>query len=128
MTLFVRESSIKKRVSSLSLRIQTLITLSNTLSRGLSLFSRVKTLKYWVFESHRVLFFTVYAHMLCTHTLGTCSGHMLCPHALPTCSIHILCTNAPCVWSAYIFCTHALHIPCSVQPSGPLVVFDFFMV
>ena len=60
MSLFIRELSLYKKVLTLSLRVWTSTTLSNSLSRGLSLFLRVQTLRYRVIESRRVLFFTVY--------------------------------------------------------------------
>ena len=60
MSLFIRELSLYKKVLTLSLRVWTSTTLSNSLSRGLSLFLRVQTLRYRVIESHRVLFFTVF--------------------------------------------------------------------
>ena len=59
MSLFIRELSLYKKVLTLSLRVWTSTTLSNSLSRGLSLFLRVQTLRYRVIESRRVLFFTV---------------------------------------------------------------------
>ena len=60
MSLFIRELSLYKKVLTLSLRVWTSTTLSNSLSRGLSLFLRVQTLRYRVIESRRVLFFTVF--------------------------------------------------------------------
>ena len=63
MSLFIRELSLYKKVLTLSLRVWTSTTLSNSLSRGLSLFLRVQTLRYRVIESCRVLFFTVQRQM-----------------------------------------------------------------
>ena len=52
MSLFIRELSLYKKVLTLSLRVWTSTTLSNSLSRGFSLFLRVQTLRYRVIESH----------------------------------------------------------------------------
>ena len=68
MSLFIRELSLYKKVLTLSLRVWTSTTLSNSLSRGLSLFLRVQTLRYRVIESRRVLFFTVYDFQIPVNT------------------------------------------------------------
>ena len=71
MSLFIRELSLYKKVLTLSLRVWTSTTLSNSLSRGLSLFLRVQTLRYRVIESLRVLFFTVMTNIFSKGSVQT---------------------------------------------------------